>query len=409
MKLETLRQRANDALNAEEYAAYLEYMSELEIRETSLPILGSWLAWAAYASWCLQREDVNVWLERAVEAGYAQPELLPEDFEQYADWNRFAALMRKNLPRPWVIVQRFPEFNTDVPVWNQSLTSERRTGLLERLPPPAVSAWDTATGLLAWVQQRWKHDGNNNPGDIDALELLERSAHGERFRCVEYGTVLEAALNARGIPARRCGLRSENYHAGTGRGHVVVEAWIDEFNRWVILDGQNGGYWQLEGLPLGGRELCELYWGRAVPPNFVNLNDRPLEDASRRLWFSYFAQVHSGQAIWVAPQATFTPQFQGKYATETTRVSTDPNRVWPDLSGFDTGFTLLESKPALKLRSPHPSCLGFSANGWRVLGNPAIVPLESFRGVPRLEVAAYTAFATLRAGVLHLEWAEAAP
>jgi hypothetical protein len=45
------------------------------------------------------------------------------------------------------------------------------------------------------------------------------------------------------IPARRLDLRAKDSHVGFARGHVVTEAWIDDLNRWVVLDRQNGAWW----------------------------------------------------------------------------------------------------------------------------------------------------------------------
>ncbi len=395
------RQEASDLFNDERFEAYLERMPGLETDEALRPM---WLAFAASATWRLEQVDTDAWLERAIAAGFAQPELIPEGLQTHPNWEGFVVRMRANLPRPWVSLGRFPEFNTDTPLWTKGLSAERLERLLRLLPPVQQSAWETAKHLLSWTQQRWRHDGNNNAEDADALELLERSIRGERFRCVEYGILLAGALNARGIVARTCALKMPDYHAGTGRGHVVTEAWIDELQTWIVLDGQNGGYWEFDGVALGARELTERFWSGADAPDFVHLRDVPLNDASRRFWYPYFAYPQSGSALWIAPSASLTPEFQGRFAVEGLRVTRDASRVWTDLNGFELGFTLAGERPGLKLQSPHPACQGFEVNSQRFAGNPSTIPLEGFVGEIRLEVRAYTNFAVLRGSELELEW-----
>lgn len=88
------------------------------------------------------------------------------------------------------------------------------------------------------------------------MDVLERVAAGERFACVENSIVLSQALNAVRIPARRVQLRQANHHIGVGRCHVVSEAWIDELDKWVVLDGQNGAYWaDTDGAPMALPDL----------------------------------------------------------------------------------------------------------------------------------------------------------
>jgi transglutaminase-like putative cysteine protease len=118
-----------------------------------------------------------------------------------------------------------------------TIADDRRSALLDRLPSATDSAWDTATRLLEFVHDRWEHS-NDHVENPDALNVLDRVDAGDRFACVEYSIVLSQALNAVGIPARRVELFQANYHVGVGRGHVVSEAWIDDLDRWVLLDGQ---------------------------------------------------------------------------------------------------------------------------------------------------------------------------
>jgi hypothetical protein len=399
--LESLRQEASDLFNDNKFEMYLERMPGLEADES---LRSMWWALAGCAAWQLGHGDeATRWLERAIAEGFAQPQMIPEGIQSHPGWTEFVVRMRANLPAPRVSLRRFPEFDIDVPLWTRVLSPERQERLLKLLPPVHESAWETATALLRWVRRQWRHDGNNDAEHADALELLERASRGERFRCVEYGILLAGALNARGIVARTCALKMPDYHAGTGRGHVVTEAWIDDLGRWVVLDGQNGGYW-VDGSPLGARELCERFWQGEEAPGFVQLGNEPLDDTFRRFWYPYFAYPQSGNAMWIARAAPFPLVFQTRHSLRTDRMTSDASRIWADLNGFELGITATTTGPGLKLSSPHPGCQGFAVNGQLHPGNPAVIPLEDFAAQSELSLSAYTTFTALRSFEVELEW-----
>lgn len=98
---------------------------------------------------------------------------------------------------------------------------------------------------LSWVTKQWKHDGMNQPpSDFRGLDIL-KNVHNkkERYRCVEYGIVLAELLQSYGFITRTVGLRTPNVaYGGFGQGHVAMEVWINELNKWVFLDPQFGTY-----------------------------------------------------------------------------------------------------------------------------------------------------------------------
>ncbi len=122
---------------------------------------------------------------------------------------------------------------------NSYLTKLRKKYKLDKVVSGSKDDLDTAIRLCKWTHGRWKHDGRNNPGNVDPIWLLERAVEGERFRCVEYAVVLKACLLAMGIKARILSLRVKNIetirHSG---GHLVVEAYLDDYGKWVMLDPQ---------------------------------------------------------------------------------------------------------------------------------------------------------------------------
>lgn len=110
--------------------------------------------------------------------------------------------------------------------------------------------------LLDWTHRQWQHNGDNEPSRADALTILKEARAGRRFRCVEYATVLASALQAVGYRARSVALKTKDVEtAKSGAGHVLVEAWLPQFGKWVLLDGQFNVMPEAGGVPLNAVEL----------------------------------------------------------------------------------------------------------------------------------------------------------
>lgn len=112
--------------------------------------------------------------------------------------------------------------------------------------------------ITHWVHNLWKHDGSNAPKDNDPISILREVQLGQRFRCVEYAVVINGCLNAVGIPSRVVGLKTEDVETRkSGAGHVVVEAYIEKLDKWVMIDGQWNAIVTIDGMPLNSVELQE--------------------------------------------------------------------------------------------------------------------------------------------------------
>lgn len=111
--------------------------------------------------------------------------------------------------------------------------------------PNEASEFEFVKSALNWVTSQWKHDGMNQPPDsFSALDILQ-SVHNKhlRYRCVEYGIVLSDLLQSYGFIARKVALRSPNVaYGGFGQGHVAMEVWLNDLNKWIFLDPQFGTY-----------------------------------------------------------------------------------------------------------------------------------------------------------------------
>lgn len=358
-ELTELRLRAEQLVRAEDHEALLALVEDLRADDEWWPHL--WGPAAAVAASKSGRGDGIRLLQSAVEAGFSQPELMEGEleacFDKAPEWPALAAGMVANIPAPRLRLHEWPVASVALPLELYRISTERSDALRAALPEPKASAWETAKALLAWVHTRWEH-ANDHVEDPDALDVLARVDAGERFACVEYSIVLSQALNAVGIPGRRLDLRQANHHVGVGRGHVVSEGWIDDLDRWVVLDGQNGAYWtDRDGEPLGALELQRrLAAGESA--TMVGLVE-PMSEASAAAWFSYFATMSTTGCVW-AP-AGFAPIFQGMAVVRSSRLVHDGATAYPRLSDLTTGTGGTLARPVARFASLHPYVRGYRA------------------------------------------------
>jgi len=107
--------------------------------------------------------------------------------------------------------------------------------------------------LRDWVHQQWM---SGSPGRVDfnfnALDILERGRHGEKFFCSEYATTYVQTAVSLGWTAR---------YVGLFKGHVVAEIWSNKWAKWVVMDPQNNIHYEDEGtgVPLNALELRNLW------------------------------------------------------------------------------------------------------------------------------------------------------
>lgn len=127
---------------------------------------------------------------------------------------------------------------------------------LEDLVKNAKSEHEKVLLVLNWVRHRWEHNGWNDADTRNACTILERAEKGEKFRCVEYGIVLQSALNALGIKARTLGLMTRDVEVTKfGAGHVLSEVWLNDRQKWAMIDSQFDAMPILDGVPLNAVEL----------------------------------------------------------------------------------------------------------------------------------------------------------
>lgn len=134
-----------------------------------------------------------------------------------------------------------------------------------------------ALRIVNWCHNQWSHDGNNEPLKSDAISILEEAKGGKLFRCVEYGIVTTAALQAIGLPARVLGLKIKEVETTkSGAGHVLLEVYLTDMKKWVLLDGQWDVMPVLNNVPLNAIEFQH-----AISSNYDKLAIRSLSGTNK--------------------------------------------------------------------------------------------------------------------------------
>jgi len=143
--------------------------------------------------------------------------------------------------------------------------------------------------LLDWVANRWKHKGDNMAKERNALAILAAAEKGERFCCANYADVLVNSMTALGYPARFVGLTKMGGAYGSSKGHGCVEVWSNQYQKWILLDGQNNAWWESKGVPLSASECRHLFVnGREDEMSFVGQHKELDYPAMKREWSVYF-------------------------------------------------------------------------------------------------------------------------
>ena len=166
---------------------------------------------------------------------------------------------------------------------NEYLNRLRAEYPIDSLVKDVPSDTDKAIAVLHWVHSQWSHNGNNEPRNNDAIAILEEVKEGKNFRCVEYGIVATACLNAIGLKARTLALKTSDVETrNSGAGHVLLEVFLNDLQKWALLDGQ----W--DAMPvLGGRPLNAVEFQQAIAHNYTELEIRSLSNVSKRAYCTW--------------------------------------------------------------------------------------------------------------------------
>ena len=151
---------------------------------------------------------------------------------------------------------------------------------IDNLIKDAKTDTEKAFKILKWVHNQWQHNGDNEPKKSDAISILEEVKTGKRFRCVEYGIVTTACLNAVGLKARVLRLKTKDVETTPyGAGHVLLEVFLNDLKKWVIMDGQWDVMPVLNNVPLNAVEFQ-----KAITTNYDKLEIRSSSGVTKRAY-----------------------------------------------------------------------------------------------------------------------------
>lgn len=134
--------------------------------------------------------------------------------------------------------------NSEIKYYYENSESEFSTSIktkfkLEKLVADCKDSIEKVVAITKWGHNLWEHDGGNEPKKYDPIFIIEEAQKGKQFRCVEYSIVTSACLNSLGIKSRIVSLKTKDVETRKfGAGHVVVEAFIKEQNKWLFVDPQ---------------------------------------------------------------------------------------------------------------------------------------------------------------------------
>jgi transglutaminase superfamily protein len=193
----------------------------------------------------------------------------------------------------------------------------RTIGLLRfrtRIAPLLRPDWNTVATIAAlrhWARTQqssdrelWCFPPDADSGDVDPGILLEQQHALTPGACRRFGYILAGALVSAGIPARLVSLQTL---FTDGSGHIMVEAWVDGVNKWILVDptadtmflvdGRYGSLLELRNALLSGR-LDRIQFER---------NGSILEPAPNLKYFSEIARhafVFTNECFFTDPPRT---------------------------------------------------------------------------------------------------------
>lgn len=166
---------------------------------------------------------------------------------------------------------------------NEYLKLLRSKFPIDSLIEDAKTDTERVQNIIDWVHVQWQHNGNNQPEKRDAISILEEAKEGKSFRCVEYGIVATACLNAIGLRARTLALKTKDVETlQYGAGHVLLEVFLNDLEKWVLLDAQWDVMPVLNGVPLNAVEFQ-----KAISENYAELEIRTASKTSKQNYIGW--------------------------------------------------------------------------------------------------------------------------
>ncbi len=149
--------------------------------------------------------------------------------------------------------------------------------------------------LCHWVQQQWERSIPDPYPLSNAIDILAdiRSGKTGGF-CGQYAYVLGDVLKSLGFfNVRYVELWSSRSKDTT---HFVVEAWSDQFEKWIILDPDYNIYYEIEhsGIPANAHDIRQsLFKGPKVKARSIDPSRQVKEDENIHLYANFAVSLRS--------------------------------------------------------------------------------------------------------------------
>lgn len=124
---------------------------------------------------------------------------------------------------------------------------------LEELVAGAGDELEVFTRLGDWTNAQWVNSVPDPYPPWDAVTILDwiRAGRTGGF-CAQSAVVLVQACLSLGYSARYLAIAPQK---GGDGGHLTVEVWSNQFNKWMVLDPFFNVRYEREGIPLSGLEI----------------------------------------------------------------------------------------------------------------------------------------------------------
>ena len=213
-----------------------------------------WTETAAMNGWSL-----------AIEPGSATGSALSDDGGK--TWRRQRMAYLNVVPGEYVVRVRLAEGEDPPPpamVWEKR--QHPRVESLRRLLPAVAAgsgpALERVRALSAWLASSWEHTNSArahlySPWDAETVLAWGPAQAGHNGKrpiamCVHYAAVLVSCAQAAGIPAR-CAVLTEAVNGANG--HFVAEVWVDELEKWIVVDPNSDALFVEDGVPMSMAQI----------------------------------------------------------------------------------------------------------------------------------------------------------
>jgi len=185
---------------------------------------------------------------------------------------------------------------------------------------PDWTTVDTIAALRHWTRsqqssdpQLWRFQPAADSGDVDPGILLEQQHALTPGACRRFGYILAGALVSVGIPARLVSLQA---FFTDGLGHIMVEAWVEDLNKWILVDPTADTMFLVDGRYASLLELRKALLSGSLDRIRFERNGSILEPPPK---MEYFTQI-SRHAFFFTSECFFTDPPRTKASMWRTRM-----------------------------------------------------------------------------------------